>query len=237
MNFDHPWKIAALVAVLIALRIIWGLWKQAPSRKSTLELLDSGLIAFTLVFLLIRPFVVQAFYIPSPSMYPTLAMGDRILVNRFVYRVSPPQRGDIVVFDAPKYALPDGQKQADFVKRLIGLPGDKIEVRSGDGVYVNGEKLQEAPRTATPEYNWPDEPPYTVPAGKYLVLGDNRNNSLDSHAWVDRGQSKPALDHRRLLGKAMVTFWPPNRIGLLSDRAQVHIASDLKEQGVAQAAP
>ena len=101
MNLDNPWKIVALVAALLVARLLWTLWKQAPSRKTVLEFLDAGLIAFTLVFLLVRPFVVQAFYIPSGSMFPTLKEGDRILVNRFFYRFNPPERGDIIVFEPP----------------------------------------------------------------------------------------------------------------------------------------
>ena len=73
MNLDESWKIAALIGLLAFLRIVWGLWRNAPARRFSLELLDSGLIAFILVFLVIRPFVVQAFYIPSESMVPTLA--------------------------------------------------------------------------------------------------------------------------------------------------------------------
>lgn len=244
MNLDNPWKIVALVALLVLLRIVWGAWKQAPSRKAALELLDSGLIAFTLVFLLIRPFVVQAFYIPSGSMEPTLLKGDRILVNRFVYRLNSPERGDIIVFDAPKYALQQKDQQADFVKRLIGLPGDKIRIVNGEGVWVNGEKLQEAPNTYLPNYDWPADAygnpakdPYVVPKGALFVLGDHRTDSWDSHHWRDdNGRPRPELERRRVLGKAMVVFWPPQRLRLLSDRQQVHIADDLKERGMAQAA-
>ena len=229
---DNPWKIALLVVALVVARIAWTLWKKAPSRKSVIEFLDAGLIAITLVFCIVRPFVMQAFYIPSGSMVPTLYERDRILVNRFIYRLNPPRRGDIIVFDAPAYALNvPGQKQADFVKRLIGLPGDKIEVRGSEGVFVNGEKLQEAPETITPDYYWPaDGKPYVVPKGNYLVLGDNRINSHDSHRWVDpvTHQPRPELSADRLLGKAIVTFWPLTRIRLLNDHHQAHIPSDLK---------
>jgi len=133
MTLDQPWKIAALIGLLAFLRIIWGLWKEAPSRRFMVELLDSGLIAFILVFIIIRPFVVQAFYIPSESMVPTLLPGDRILVNKFIYRLNPPRRGDIIVFDAPEYALQPGDGRKDYVKRLVGLPGDRILVRRQEG--------------------------------------------------------------------------------------------------------
>ena len=223
MTLDKPWKIAAIIAVLVALRIVWGLWRGAPARKGTTELLDSGIIAFVLVFLIIRPFVVQAFFIPSESMVPTLLKGDRILVNRFVYRLNEPERGDIVVFDAPPEAV-GGPEHKDFVKRLIGLPGDRIEVRHGDGVYMNGRKLVEPEGVAIPEYDWPAfaGDPYSVPAGCYFVLGDNRNRSRDSHLWSDaNGQARPELEARRLRGKAMVIFWPPRRVRLLGDHRQI----------------
>jgi signal peptidase I len=201
-----------------------------------LELLDSGLIAFVLVFLLIRPFVVQAFYIPSESMVPTLVPHDRILVNKFVYRLNEPHRGDIIVFDAPKQALyGDGRK--DFVKRLIGLPGDQIRIERGDGVYINGQRLEEPAGIPRPDYDWPLDDsaapaaqPYRVPDGCYFVLGDNRNTSNDSHRWKDpdTGQDSPDLDARRVLGKAMVIFWPPTRIGLASDHTALRLSEGPK---------
>jgi signal peptidase I len=231
MNLDQPWKIAAVIGLLAFMRIVWGLWRTAPGRTSMLELLDSGLIAFVLVFIFIRPFVVQAFYIPSESMEPSLLTQDRILVNKFVYHLNRPQRGDIIVFDAPPQALyGDGHK--DFVKRLIGLSGDTITIRRGDGVYVNGERLSEPAEIPRPDYDWPvdafgtpTEKPYRVPDGCYFVLGDNRNRSNDSHRWTDptTGESRPELDANRVLGKAMVIFWPPGRVQLAGDNRQVHL--------------
>ena len=102
---DSPQKIAALIGLLVFLRIVWGLWEEAPYRRFAAEALDSALIAFILVFVLVRPFVVQAFFIPSPSMVPTLRERDRILVNRFIYSLTAPQRGDVIVFHAPRAAL------------------------------------------------------------------------------------------------------------------------------------
>jgi signal peptidase I len=230
MMLDQPWKIALVVAALIALRIVWGLWAAAPHRKGMIEFLDSGLIAFVLVFLIVRPFVVQAFFIPSESMVPNLMKGDRILVNRFVYRLNEPQRGDIIVFDAPPQAG-IGNGHQDFVKRLIGLPGDHVQIKAGDGVYLNGQRVEEPPGVSIPEYDWPagtvgitGSDVYTVPAGYYLVLGDNRNNSRDSHMWRDAdGRAEPELEANRLRGKAMVIFWPPARIRLLGDHRQLRL--------------
>ncbi len=235
MTLDQPWKIAALIALLAFLRILWGLWRQAPARSFMVELLDSGLIAFVLVFLLIRPFVLQAFFIPSNSMFPTLAPGDRILVNKFIYRLNPPRRGDIVVFQAPPQALEPGVDKKDFVKRLIGLPGDQIAIRRYDGVYVNGRRLEEPPGIPLPDYDWPlddlgrpTKEPYQVPPGCYFVLGDNRVDSNDAHRWRDpqTGERRPDLEASRVLGKAMVVFWPPTRIGLVGDSRQVELAPE-----------
>jgi len=252
MDLDQPWKIAALVGLLLVLRILWGVWRQAPMRPFMVELLDSGLIAFALVFLLIRPFVVQSFYIPSGSMEPTLmgppkaeysaslmgqhpmisyqaTGGDHILVNKFIYRINPPERGDIIVFDAPPQAL-QGRAKSDFVKRLIGLPGDLIQVRRDVGVYINGELLQEPASTPIPHYDWPvgadglpTGKPYHVPQGCYFVLGDNRDESYDSHAWTLEGEPMPELEKSRVVGKALLIYWPLQRVRLVGDHAQVHL--------------
>jgi signal peptidase I len=228
MSLDNPWQIATLIGAIAFLRIIYGLWREAPARAFGIELLDSGLIAFALVFLLIRPFVVQAFYIPTGSMEPTLMghqgrPGDRILVNKFVYRLNSPRRGDVVVFVAPPQAL-HGDNSSDYIKRVIGLPGDEIRIKAYDGVYVNGKRLVEPYVKATPDYNWPADEfgrplpqPYPVPAGQLLVLGDNRRDSNDSHRWEnpENGAPQPGLPMRNVLGKAMAIFWPLNRIGLV----------------------
>ncbi len=230
---DQTWKIAVLIGLLAFLRITWGLWREAPSRRFVVELLDAGLIAFLLVFVLVRPFVVQAFYIPSESMEPTLLPYDRILVNKFIYRLNPPQRGDVIVFEAPPYALEPGEGQKDFVKRLVGLPGDRIRIRRQFGVYVNNQPFKDAPEVRPVDYDWPldelgrpAEEPYVVPAGCYFVLGDNRNLSNDSHAWRSGGEARPELRSERVLGKAMAVFWPPGRMGLVSDHQKVHPVSD-----------
>jgi signal peptidase I len=237
MTLDQPWKIAALIGLLAFLRTIWGLWREAPSRKFMVELLDSGLIAFILVFIIIRPFVVQAFYIPSESMVPTLLPGDRILVNKFIYRINPPKRGDVIVFDAPEHALQGGEGRKDYVKRLIGLPGDTILVRRQEGAFVNGRLLLDAPGVPLPERDYPEDEwqhatglPYQVPQGSYFVMGDNRNRSNDSRLWIDRstGRYHPELPKRRVLGKAMVVFWPPHRLRLVSDSTQVYVPNPPK---------
>jgi len=180
------------------------------------------LMAFVLA-LLIRTFLFQAFYIPSPSMVPTLEVGDRVLVNKIPYYFHDPRRGDIIVFENPNpQAIPDrgfvggffhwlfqgmGFQQPedeDFIKRVIGLPGDVVEGRRG-AVYVNGKRLDEPYLT---QKTRPFDP-VTVPAGKLFVMGDNRANSLDSRF----GLGFVPID--KVIGKAFIKIWPPSRFGLL----------------------
>jgi len=196
------WYILGAVAVLLTARLILGKYKTSAA-KSAAEIVESALIAIVLVFLIIRPFIVQAFFIPSGSMRPTLLEHDHILVNKFVYRFREPIYGEIVVFKAPPGASNDGQEK-DFIKRLIGKPGDVIEVKDS-AVYRNGKRLREPYIKEPPAY---EMAPTKVPRGKLFVMGDNRNDSNDSHKWGP-------LDEKRVIGKAMVRFWPWNRVGLV----------------------
>ncbi|MHB1456575.1 MAG: signal peptidase I [Armatimonadota bacterium] len=317
-NLPIEYIIAISITLLIA-RLILGRYKSRRA-KSVTELVESLLVAVVLVFLVIRPFVVQAFYIPSESMEPTLLEKDRLLVNKFIYRFAEPRHGDVIVFKSPPTANEardaDGkvimmaqdidrasalfnwnevagkviaavgdkgevrirpttanrgefssvhhlcimgksdmlgrilpiEKQSsteggsdlvvkflgindkasaeelvgkevrigvkDYIKRVIGVPGDTLEVRAiGPGqygseefaLYRNGEPLDETYIKETPDYAMPK---ITVPEGKLFVMGDNRRNSNDSHRW---GQ----LDRQRVVGKAMTKFWPLGRMGLV----------------------
>jgi signal peptidase I len=170
------------------------------------ETIEVVIIAICAVFLVIRPFCAQAFYIPSRSMTPTLQVNDRLIVNKLTYRFGLPKRNDVVVFRAPLKATgdPDEGDEKDFVKRVIGLPGDTIEVHGG-ATYVNGEPLKEVSISEAPDY---ELAPFVVPRGKIFVLGDNRNHSNDSHRWG-------ALDRDHLIGKAVFIFWPPSRCGVI----------------------
>lgn len=223
LAFDNPWQIAALIGLAVSLRL-WGAYSRIfdagpimhTARSYVLEFLDSALIALLLVFCVLRPFVIQAFFIPSGSMLPTLQINDRILVNKFVYHFRDPLPGDIVVFRAPPAASPPEQ---DFIKRVVGAPGDRLQVRRFEGLYRNGQLVPEPYIMDKPAYNWPDDGPgeLVVPEGSIVVFGDNRNNSNDSHAW--RGmdpnwttQNRPFVPESNVLGKAMVIFWPPHRI-------------------------
>jgi signal peptidase I len=166
------------------------------------EVVESFVIAVVIVFLVVRPFVAQAFYIPSRSMTPTLNVSDRIIVNKLAYRFSEPARHDIVVFRAPKEASGALEDDKDFVKRVIGIPGDTVEVHGGS-TYINGRLDELACITNSVNY---DLAPVTVPEGKLFVLGDNRNHSNDSHCWG-------VLDRSMVIGRAEMVFWPLTRAG------------------------
>lgn len=151
--------VVILVAALTLIRI--ALHRQiinTPPHLRTLggskwvmginEFLDAVIYAGVFVFLVIRPFVLQTFYIPSGSMVPTLKVHDLIVANKFVYRFGDPKVGDIVVFKPPKEALQPGAAETDFIKRVIGVPGDVIEVKNKI-VYRNGKPQEEAWRYYT----------------------------------------------------------------------------------------
>lgn len=308
-NARIEYVIATVIILLIA-RLILGNYKK-PAAKSATEIVESALIAIALVFLVIKPFVVQAFFIPSESMVPTLNIKDYILVNKFAYRFGEPQYGDIVVFKSPPQAnhppdmnaclivsnynknaadkmclresntvigkviapvdktgdvainidsdyLSDFRKldqiclykknsfcdvlfidksteekgkiivklsgidssskavklegaeirasEKDYIKRLIGKPGDTIQVKDGY-LYRNGKRRVEPYLSEPGDIGYNFEP-FKVPKGQLFVMGDNRNNSNDSHEWG-------TLDRNRVLGRAMVRFFPIPRMGLL----------------------
>ncbi|NEQ53343.1 MAG: signal peptidase I [Leptolyngbya sp. SIO3F4] len=154
----------------------------------------------------IRQFVAEARYIPSESMKPTLQVNDRLVIEKLSYRFQEPQRGDIVVFWPPSEIVPAGQKKDAFIKRIVGLPGDVVEVTEGT-VLVNGKVQDESYIHTPPTY---EQDPLTIPAGNYFVLGDNRNASYDSHAW---DIAKPFVPEDQIIGKAIVRFWPLTRVG------------------------
>ncbi|NMF85420.1 signal peptidase I [Nodosilinea sp. P-1105] len=154
----------------------------------------------------IRHFVAEARYIPSGSMEPTLQINDRLVVEKISYNFNPPERGDIVVFWPPDSLTPPGQRRDAFIKRVIGLPGEVVEVSNGQ-VIVDGVVLEEDYIMAPPSYEWGPE---QVDDESYLVLGDNRNSSYDSHSWG-------FVPAENIIGRALVRFWPPSRVGLIDD--------------------
>ena len=155
----------------------------------------------------IRTFIVEPRYIPTGSMIPTLKVNDRLLIEKVTYRFRQPQRGDIVVFSPTEILQSKGYKD-DFIKRIIGLPGETIEVRDGK-VFVNDRPIVEEYILAPPKYRFG---PVTVPEKEYLVLGDNRNKSSDSHQWG-------FVPRSNFIGRAAFRFYPFARIGLLSNEA------------------
>jgi signal peptidase I len=176
--------------------------------------------------LLIKTFVVQAFYIPSPSMHETLIENDRVLVNRMVYRFHPPRRGDVIVFQNPHprpshdnpvsaflhwlgqgLGFSQGGRNKDYIKRVIGLPGDTVEMNRGV-VYVNGTPLRE-PYVSEANVDLAQYGPYHVPPDSLFVMGDNRTDSDDS-----RGSLK-FIPVDKVLGRAFVIIWPPSRWRLI----------------------
>jgi len=166
------------------------------------------LMAVLLCTVLLRTYVIQSFYIPSPSMVPTLQVGDRIMVNKLSYDFHSVHRGDIVVFKRPPL---EEQDFPDLVKRVIGLPGETISTKNGQ-VYINGKLLKEpwlppGPQSYTgalpddqyPQFNMPG--PVKIPAGDYYVMGDNRTDSEDSRFF---GPIPGSL----IVGRAVAVVWP-----------------------------
>ncbi|MEW6661250.1 MAG: signal peptidase I [Bacillota bacterium] len=168
------------------------------SKSAFSEFLESIIIAIILATV-IRVFLFQPFYIPSGSMEPTLMPGDRIIVNKLVYRFSEPVRGDVVVF---KYPL-DPQK--DYIKRIVAVMGERIKVIDSR-LFINNKQVPEPYLPPSLIYN--DFGPADVPSGAYFVMGDNRNNSQDSRIWGP-------LPRENVVGKAVIIFWPLNRVGLI----------------------
>ena len=155
--------------------------------------------------LLIRVFVAEPRYIPSDSMLPTLEMGDRLVVEKISYRFRAPVTGDIIVFDPPQQlqTLGYANDQA-FIKRIIGEPGQIVSIANGK-VYLNSEPLQEDYIAEPPAYQWG---PFQVPSEEFFVMGDNRNDSNDSHIWG-------FLPRKNIIGRARFRFWPPKRSGFV----------------------
>lgn len=184
------------------------------SMKSFRDTLEAIVVALLLAFV-IRAFVVQAFKIPSGSMLETLQIGDHLLVTKFAYDVrlpsnlwldttdgkvlfqtGDPQRGDIVVFKFPE------DETKDYIKRVIGTPGDTVEIRD-KAVYINGEKLNEPYVRHTKFDNVPIRDnfgPVTIPEGRYFMLGDNREGSFDSRWWG-------TVKREKIVGKALIIYW------------------------------
>ncbi|AOH47293.1 MAG: signal peptidase I [Centipeda sp. (in: firmicutes)] len=141
----------------------------------------------------IRTFIVELYVVDGPSMRPTLESEERLVVNKFIYRFRPPEKGEVLVFQYPR------DPSRDFIKRVIATPGDTIEIREGR-VLVNDQLLTE---DYILEKTRSEYPKSTVPEGRVFVMGDNRNNSEDSR-FADVG----FVPYDLIKGKAMIVFWP-----------------------------
>ena len=153
-----------------------------------------------LVAVLVKAFLLQAFYIPSPSMVPTLHVNDRVLVNKLSYDLHDVRRGDVIVFKSPQVVA-----EKDLIKRVVGLPGDTVETRDGE-IVVNDEVLDE-PYLPKDVGTGPMEK-VTVPPGHFWVMGDNRGNSSDSRVFGPIPESS-------IIGRAFMKVWPITSFGFL----------------------
>ncbi|MBX3138455.1 signal peptidase I [Candidatus Obscuribacterales bacterium] len=211
---------------------------EEPKKESSMlgEVVQTLVMAFA-IFLVVKAFIAEARYIPSSSMEPTLNINDRILVEKLTSRFFGRQveRGDIIVFFPPtiETGVPDNpllqsvgglpflsEGPPVFVKRVVGIPGDTIEVKSGQGVFINGKKLDEPYVKELPQYDLKlmsdiggmastqqliqpyadSNAPIVVPDGQLFMMGDNRNHSADSHVWG-------FLDKSRIVGRSCAVFW------------------------------
>jgi signal peptidase I len=195
---------AADPAVPIAGGAEAGAAEGAPAAKtgrlqSIVDLLHDLAIAVVVCVLLIT-YVVQAFKVQGTSMSPELKDGDRILVNKFLYYFGDIERGDVVVFWYPE------DPTLSFIKRVVALPGETVEIRSG-AVFVNGALIEE-PYVSGANADLRSFPPHAVRAGHFFVLGDNRKGSNDSRSWG-------LVPERYVYGKAFLRIWPPREAGVI----------------------
>ncbi|MBU0978311.1 signal peptidase I [Patescibacteria group bacterium] len=172
-----------------------------------LDLTETLVIGLS-IFLVVYLFFMQPHQVNGQSMVPNLDDGDYLLTDKVSYRVGDPKRGDIVVFEAPQAANCPTGTGCDFIKRVIGVPGEEVEVRA-HGVFINGQKLNETylPDTLTTEAGaYTNGKVVKLQEDEYMVFGDNRSYSSDSRAWGPISKSE-------IIGKAFFRYWPPTNMG------------------------
>ncbi len=174
---------------------------KSPVLPIVLGVFGVGSLAAVGLLVAARAFFFEVRYIPSGSMQPTLQVNDRIFVDKWIYNSQEPKRGDVIIF-MPTEALQKQNFRDAFVKRVVGLPGETIEVKQGQ-VFINSHPLPEPYITEKPNYQWG---PMVIPVGQYAVFGDNRNNAYDSHYWG-------FVPRQLIIGKATQIFSPPDRVG------------------------
>lgn len=166
--------------------------------KTVRQVLITLILAVGIFFLLQA--TLQSSIVVGRSMEPNFQPGQRLIVNKIAYKLHEPERGDVIIFHPPT------SDQLDYIKRIIGLPGDTVEIKM-ETVYVNGSPLDEPYTNESPRYTFTQR---QVPAEHYFVLGDNRNNSNDSHTgWM--------LPREKIIGKAWLSIWPPSEWGIIPD--------------------
>jgi signal peptidase I len=170
-------------------------------RKSIAREILETLILTIAIFFVVR-IALQNFKVDGDSMLPNFHNGEFILVNKALYWFHGPSRGDVIVFQA----VPARQPDRDFIKRVIGLPGETVAVHGGS-VYIDGRRLREPYIQEPPDYVFSAR---KVPKNEYFVLGDHRNNSYDSSKW----SATPWLDRKYIIGKALIVYWPPRDFNL-----------------------
>ncbi len=170
---------------------------QRQRGKSILREIVETVLLTLLIFLAIRA-LIQNFRIEGTSMEPNLHDSQYLIINKLVYYLHPPERGDVVVFHYPR------NPRRDFIKRIVGLPGEKVEVK-GERLFINDEELEEPYALHTGGYAWG---PQRLGEDEYFVLGDNRNSSSDSRNWGP-------LPRDAIVGKAWISYWPPKYLGLV----------------------
>lgn len=183
--------------------------KPAPAKSETWEWIKALIIAGVLV-IIIRWFLFSPFIVDGDSMHPNFFTGERLIVNKIVYDIRAPKRGEVIVFHAP-----EGK---DYIKRVIALPGETVKV-TGDKVYINGEELaqpfiqaaiDQAVKEGHPYNTLLDFPETKVPEGELFAMGDNRPNSKDS-----RTKSVGFVPYDKIVGRAEVIFWPVKKISFI----------------------
>jgi signal peptidase I len=168
--------------------------------KALLREIAITLVLAIVIFLLLQA-TVQSFVIDGSSMQPNFQDGERLIVNKLVYKLRQPERGEVIVFHPPN------NQQADYIKRVIALPSETVAVKDGV-VYINDRPLDEPYQlNGSPQYTFPE---LRVPSNEYFVLGDNRNNSNDSHnGWT--------VPRKNIMGKAWLLIWPSSEWGVIPD--------------------
>lgn len=180
---------------------------RESKHKSILREIVETILLTVFIYLVVNA-AMGRFRIQGASMEPTLHSGQFVITNKITYQIGQPQRGDIIVFIAPRTA-----QEEDYIKRIIGLPGETVKIDGGK-VYVDGQTIEEPYIADPPQYSslW------TVQEGEYFVLGDNRNHSNDSHDWG-------LLKKDAILGKAWLIYWPPKFWGLVPNYSEYSLAS------------